>query len=191
MFRSISIKINCMWYYTRCIELNTVWKNTHCVYNYTRSVRLHAECKITHCVRKLHTVCKITHCVSNYTLCEILHWLSKNSSHLKFFTLTPVVAVVTIIRHGLSLNYGKYQPPYSSSSFPRRSSSSCFRGWHFYERVVPARSKSKRGPARLGGKAVRPKIFSHISVFSVFYLVVSTRRCTSNTSRSAPTSLGH
>ena len=91
----------------------------------------------------------------------------------------------------LSLNYGKYKPPYSSSSFPRRSSSSCFRGWHFYERVVPARSKSKRGPARLGGKAVRPKIFSHISVFSVFYLVVSTRRCTSNTSRSAPTSLGH
>ena len=30
---------------------------------------------------------------------------------------------------------------------------------------MPARSKSKRGPARLGGKAVRPKIFSHISVF--------------------------
>ena len=63
------------------------------------------------------------------------------------------------------------------SSFPWRSSSSCFTGWHFYERVVRA-SKSKR--ATLGAKAVTPKYFtffkgvfltfsSSISHSSIFY----------------------
>ena len=53
---------------------------------------------------QLHTVCKITHHVWNknyihdYTgVCRVQY--GKNSSHLKNFTLTLLVALVTIIRY--------------------------------------------------------------------------------------------
>ena len=62
--------------------------------NYTLSVKLHT-------VWKIYTVRII-----NYTLCKFCNTCQKNSSHLKFFTLPPVVAVVTIIRYAkyLKLN---------------------------------------------------------------------------------------
>ena len=58
-------------------------------------------------------ITNITHCVLNYTLCVKLHTIcgielhrgscrvqyGKNSPHLKNFTPTPLVALVTIMRY--------------------------------------------------------------------------------------------
>ena len=55
-------------------------------------------CKITHCVQN-YTLCVKQYTVKLHTWCEILHSLSKNSSHLKIFTLTPLVALATNIRY--------------------------------------------------------------------------------------------
>ena len=68
-----------------CIQLHTVCKSTHWVYYYTLCVKLHTMCGIK-------TTFMITQgCVA--------FSMEKNSSHLKNFTLTSLVALVTIMRY--------------------------------------------------------------------------------------------
>ena len=71
--------------YTMCIQLHTVCKSTHWVYYYTLCVKLHTMCGIK-------TTFMITQrCVA--------FSMEKNSSHLKNFTLTSLLALVTIIMY--------------------------------------------------------------------------------------------
>ena len=91
-----------------CVKLHTVSKITLCG-------KLHTVCKFTHCESnytlwvKWHTVCKMTHSLWNNTLCKkvlsgvLFALIVKKFLSVNFFTLAPLLMLLTNMRYGSTL----------------------------------------------------------------------------------------